>query len=480
MPGTSFYIVAIKFWPPKPSMRLAITALLLLLPIHSKAEDVLTAAFQENLAGVEVSLCFDGYAPSRLYLHKQAGDHSSSLFHNGAQLELSRRGSMLELPALPDNACVNWQTDFTSALKERDYRLILQRGDDLVMDSRLWFWKGPKNRDLVVETRLPAGVSISTPWKELKRAGSTVWFRPDKTSSDWESQIALGRFEVDIIRVPGAEIRLAAPGDLSASQRTKIRVWIEQAVNAVTSVYGYFPQAHPQVLAIPIGSRDEAVVKANVLRGGGMAGIFYIDETRPLEEFAGDWTTTHEFSHMLIPYVSSRDRWLSEGLASYYQNVLRARDGRLTEIQAWQKLYDGFERGRKGTRGGSLKQATRSGRGSIMRVYWSGAALLLMADMRLRDTSNGLQSLDTALKSLSACCMANGKTWRAREMFQQLDKLTGTSIFMELYDEYVPAHSFPDMEPTWEDLGINTRYSRVNLTPSAPMADVRNAIMRLQ
>ena len=182
-------------------------------------------------------------------------------------------------------------------------------------------------------------------------------------------------------------------------------------------VYGYFPQTHPQVLVIPIGHRDEAVVSASVLRGGGVATIFYIDENRPLTEYMDAWNPTHEFSHMLIPYVSSRDRWLSEGLASYYQNVLRARDGRLSETQAWQNLHDGFERGRKGTNGGSLAQATRGGRSSTMRVYWSGAALLLMADMQLRDTTNGRQSLDSAIQSLAACCMANGKTWRAREMF---------------------------------------------------------------
>ena len=55
---------------------------------------------------------------------------------------------------------------------------------------------------------------------------------------------------------------------------------------------------------------------------------------------------------MLMPYISSRDRWLSEGLASYYQNVLRARDGRLTDTQAWQLLYEGFQRGKKNTNGG--------------------------------------------------------------------------------------------------------------------------------
>ena len=63
-----------------------------------------------------------------------------------------------------------------------------------------------------------------------------------------------------------------------------------------------------------------------------------MDPDRPLDDLRTDWTATHEFSHLLLPYVSRRDRWLSEGLASYYQNVLRARDGRLSETDAWRKL----------------------------------------------------------------------------------------------------------------------------------------------
>ncbi len=455
-----------------------ITAGFLLFPLYCEADDVLTASFPDELRGVQVSLCFDGPAPARLYRHKQSGTFSTELFHDGKQLQISGSGSRLNLPALPDNTCLNWQTDFTAALKKRDYRLIMQTGEDLVMSTNLWFWKGPKHRDLVVDIRLPEGMSISTPWKELKNTATKIRFRPDKTSADWESRIALGRFEVDNIAVPGADIRLAAPGRLSSQQKTKIRQWIEETVDPVTLVYGYFPQPHPQVLVIPIGYRNEAVVSASVLRGGGLAAIFYIDENRPLEEFMDAWNPTHEFSHMLIPYVSSRDRWLSEGLASYYQNVLRARDGRLSETQAWQKLYDGFQRGKNGTNGGSLAQATRGGRGSTMRVYWSGAALLLMADMQLRDTTSGRQSLDTALQSLAACCMANGKTWRAREMFEKLDELTGTAIFMDLYHKYVPALSFPDMRSTWENLGIKTRHNQVSLTRSAPLVDVREAIMK--
>ena len=462
------------------NVKLTFALLILLFPLAGEAQDVLTAIFPENLNVVQVRLCFEGRAPTRLYRHEQAGKYSTRLFHNGRQLVASHNRSTLKLPALPENACLNWQTDFTVALKKKDYRLIMQRGEDLVMATSLWFWKGPKHRDLLVDLQLPAGMSVSTSWKEMESTGSTTRFRPDKTSADWESRFAIGVFELDIIEVAGAGIRLATPGSLSGAQRTKIRQWIERTINTVTSVYGYFPQPQPQVLVIPIGHRSKAVVKASVVRGGGLATIIYIDETRSLAEFMLDWKATHEFSHMLIPYITSRNRWLSEGLASYYQNVLRARDGRLTETQAWQKLYDGFQRGKNGTHGGSLAQATRSGRGSTMRVYWSGAALLLMADMQLRELSGGRQSLDTALQSLSSCCMSNEKTWQAREMFQRLDKLTGTEIFENLYDKYVYAHSFPDMRPVWEDLGVQIRFNRVRLMPSAPLTNIRTAIMTIE
>ena len=454
------------------------TSLLLLYPTFAAAADVLTARFSDNLSHVHASLCFDGQAPAHLYRHNDASAFSNGIFHHGKRLKVSGDGSSLRLPALPDDTCINWKTNFNAALKKKNYRLILQKDDDLVMSANLWFWKGSRDRDLVVDISLPEDMSFSTPWMVVNEAGGKTRYRPDKTPANWQSRIAVGHFKVDTIKLPGARVRLAAIGHLSASQKEKLKLWIEETVTSVTSVNGRFPQPQPQVLVVPIGPRREAVVTAHVMRGGGLSAEFYVDETRPLQEFTSDWTATHEFSHMLVPYISRRDRWLSEGLASYYQNVLRARNGRLTETQAWQKLYEGFKRGENGTHGGSLAQATRNGWRSTMRVYWSGAALMLMADMQLRISSGGLQSLDTALQSLSACCMENGKTWRAREVFTQLDTLTGTDVFMTLYKKYVHEEGFPDMRSSWESLGINTRHDRVSLSEDAPMASVRSAIMK--
>jgi predicted metalloprotease with PDZ domain len=204
---------------------------------------------------------------------------------------------------------------------------------------------------------------------------------------------------------------------------------------------------------------------------------FFVDETRSLAQFKDDWTATHEFSHLLLPYVSSRDRWLSEGMASYYQNVLRARNGNLTERDAWQKLHNGFQRGEQGTRDRTLADAVRSGRGATMRIYWTGAALMLMADTRLRALSDGRQSLDTALAGLQECCLQTSHSWRAREVLSQLDQLTGTSVFMDLYREHVFDDEFPDVTPTYRELGLEFRFNRVRLVQDAPLVDVREAIM---
>ena len=181
---------------------------------------------------------------------------------------------------------------------------------------------------------------------------------------------------------------------------------------------------------------------------------------------------------MLLPFVVHQDRWLSEGLASYYQNVLRARAGNISEKQAWQRLHEGFERGAAGTHGGTLAEAAQAGWDSTMRVYWSGAALMLMADTRLRAMSGNRQSLDSALQALQLCCLDNGKSWRALDLLTELDRITGTQIFSTLYSEHVSNEAFPDLRQTWQALGIKTRFNRVRMGSDAPLSGVRDAIMK--
>ena len=446
-------------------------------------EDRYRMTFLPGLERAVVEACFSGSAPRALYRHREAARYTLSLRSvGGDRLPVGDR-SRLRLPDLPADSCLEWEVDLAAAVARSDYRLAMKVDSSLLTNANLLFWRDGERRPLRIEVSLPAGHSISAPWAEVDKGNEAVVeaperriFRPASTPASWSSRIAVGRFPIQRLEVPGSEIRLAAIGDLSTRQRAKFARWILQTGKSVASVYGRFPQGNPQVLIVPIGARNEPAPWARVVRGGGVAAEFYVDETRPLREFLDDWTASHEFSHFLLPYVSYDHRWLSEGLASYYQNVLRARDGRLSEREAWQKIRSGLQRGRDATGGGSLASAVRSGRAATMRVYWSGAAMMLKADARLRAITGGRHSLDTALAGLQECCLEPAGRWEARELFSELDRITDTHVFRELYDAHVHDEAFPDLSETWRRLGLES--SRDSLDPDAPWGHIRRDIMR--
>jgi predicted metalloprotease with PDZ domain len=184
---------------------------------------------------------------------------------------------------------------------------------------------------------------------------------------------------------------------------------------------------------------------------------------------------------MLLPYIASEDAWLSEGAASYYQNVLRARAGMIAVDDAWHRMHAGFRRGMKSLRGVTLADATeRMFRdGAFMRVYWSGAAIMLLADQRLRERTAGEQSLDRALDALGRCCLSGPRAWRGRALMDKLDELTGTTVFRELHDTYVGSERFPDFGQAYARLGLRVAPDEesIELTPDAPQIGDRDAMM---
>ena len=259
--------------------------------------------------------------------------------------------------------------------------------------------------------------------------------------------------------------------------------WLVAAARNVTLSYDRFPNPSPQVVVIPTGARgDSAVLFGRVLRDGGESIEFFINESRPIDEFHSDWTATHEFSHLMLPYVTIRQRWVSEGFAQYYQNVLLARAGVYEDSEAWQKLYEGLERGRRSRPALSPNDASRTrASGSLMKIYWSGAAMALMADVELRRRSGGAESLDTVLDRLQRCCLPSARVWTARELFTKLDEQLEQSdqpVFVPLYERHAYAPGFPDYRVTFAALGLDVRRDTVHLDDDAELAGLRDAITR--
>ena len=268
---------------------------------------------------------------------------------------------------------------------------------------------------------------------------------------------------------------------VDTKKEAEIIAWVQATADTVRLAYGRFPNPDAKVIVIPLRENarggDSPVIFGRVTRRGGETIELFVDPDRPIDEFYDDWTATHEFSHLMLPLLSQRYRWISEGFATYYQNVLMARAGRYTPELAWQRLTEGFARGRESRPELSPNEAAAGGiRQSRMKVYWSGAAIALLADVELRSRSNGTESLDSVLGQLQECCLPSKRRWSGTQLFEKLDSFLDTPAFMPLHRQYADEDGFPELEPLLEKLGVILSENGVILDEQAVLADVCKAI----
>lgn len=453
-------------------------------PMHRYTVTV-DAAIRE----VEVRACFDGAPPH--HLAAESLDASAALLdvrieESGKRLEPN--GPELDLRGVPADGCVSYRASLLvqGGRHQRSSGVARRVGPDVVTDAGIWLWRPPSlAQDEEVELRfaLPEGMSVSAPWRPQRDAhGRVEAYRLGHAPYDWPAAVAFGTFQQHEIAVGEARLRVAVLHGAPQVELALVRQWLMRSAEAVSTLYGRFPLDDVQMIVVPGARGDEPVPSAFVLRGGQPAVYFFINQRKPLADYLADWTAVHEMAHLLLPHVRPEDAWLSEGVASYYQNVLRARAGMISVQEAWQRMHGSFRRAMRSMPGTTLADATeRMYRdGAYMRVYWHGAALMLMADQRLRARTQGAQSLDRVLHRLHACCLDGTQVWQASALFDKLDELSATTVFSELYAQHVTAAHFPDLTETYDELGLDVSAGGeiVNLLPRAAHSDDRDAIMR--
>ncbi len=341
-----------------------------------------------------------------------------------------------------------------------------------------WLWT-PDLRSagpIHIELKLPEGAEASVPWRPLEDGRYAL----DPSPGSASGKVVFGTFDQFDVPVGDADIRVAAvhsPGRRLDVEKTAN--WLQVALEDVAAVGGRFPNPNLQVIVHPVGDRGRSPVPFGyVIRDGGETVRFYVAENRSLDDFLADWTATHEFAHVLLPYVRSREKWVSEGFASYYQNVLLARRGAYTELEAWRRLHRSFRRADQVRNPPRLDRLNERSFGEMrMLIYWSGAAFALMADARLRSIGDGNLSLDSVLGQLAACCLPSERIWTAAELFETLDGFTPEPVFVPLYEEFMARRGMPDLEPLYADLGIETAGDWVRLTEEGRLRALRGAIM---
>jgi len=278
----------------------------------------------------------------------------------------------------------------------------------------------------------------------------------------------------------GRRLELQISTEFEPSMQQRLQDWVGFISQALLQVYGHWPRQHWQITVTPMSaSGSDPIPWAQVHRGGVDRVEFFTAAKATSDEMKRAWTGYHELAHLLIPYQGWGDPWFSEGLASYYENILQALAGILTEQQMWQKLYEGFRRGLADTRfdGQTLEAVSNTMRqeGGFMRVYWSGAWYFLAIDARLRQQSGGRRNLDLALEQLNRCCA--DLRMSVPDMVSKLDELNQVLLFQPMYEELRAAMQVPPFESIFAGLGITIAHGEVQLQREGPGARLRRQII---
>ena len=282
-------------------------------------------------------------------------------------------------------------------------------------------------------------------------------------------------------QVGGATLHIEIRQPVDQQKAAELIEWVRASANNVELAYGRFPNPAAKIVVIPSANNswgsNSSVIFGRVTRSKGETVELFVNPERPIEEYYESWVATHEFSHLMLPLLHERHRWISEGFASYYQNVLMSRAGHYSAETAWSELSAGFERGQASRPELSPNEAGRAGmRSARMKIYWSGAAIALLADVELRKRSDGAESLDTVLGKLQSCCLPSRRQWSGPRLFERLDSFVDEPVFMPLYRKYANERGFPDLQPVLADLGVLQDGNDVTLSEDAPLSNIRRAI----
>ncbi len=311
-------------------------------------------------------------------------------------------------------------------------------------------------------------------WLAMSMAAACAAVPPSAAHGALATEPADKAIDERALHAGGNELLIEVVGMPRGERSDELQRWAAEAANATLTAFGRFPLPNATVRVEQIDSRDPSPVPwGQTLRRDDVSVLLYVRRNAGLEELREDWTAVHELSHLFHPFLGGQGRWLAEGLASYYQNVLRARAGLMTQAEAWKELDAGFGRGRRERSGERLDELSRRHRGT-MRVYWAGAAYWLEADLALRQRGS---SLDAVLSTYSGCCLRGTGQTQPEDFVDALDRAGGGGVFRGLFDRYSGSREFPALDGAYRELGLQSGENGLVYSRKPEAARLRRDIM---
>src|ERR1700722_5642651 len=285
------------------------------------------------------------------------------------------------------------------------------------------------------------------------------------------SYTAFGELRRSAIEVPGRSIDVVLLGEPVKMGDAAVLAWIKDAATVVARLYGRFP-SQATIFVLPVHGADDVVFGRGMSLAGGSVALLLGSETTPAAEH-GDWVVVHELSHLGTASLVGEAHWLEEGLATYYEPILRERAGWMSEADLWTHFADQMPRGqRKEDDPPSLEE-----RDDIDATYWGGALFCFLADVKIRTLSHGAKSLDDVMRAVHDRLGDATHSTRLVDFLRVGDEATGPSAPAGGSAPFAMAGVPVDLAATWKELGVVAAADgSVTLRDDGPLVAVRRRI----
>jgi hypothetical protein len=258
--------------------------------------------------------------------------------------------------------------------------------------------------------------------------------------------------------------------------------WVEIAFGAVTAFYEQPPDDQVLLVIAPL-PKERGVKFGRLLPESAPAIVLLVGQDTTERDLAEDWMLTHELFHVGTPSYGAKSGWFDEGLATYFEPLIRARAGLHTELAVWEEFASEMPRGFGAlTKTGLAKGESRDD------IYWGGGLFCLLADVEARRRTDGKRGLEDGLRAVLRAGGNSSVVWALDDTLAAMDQGISVPVLAELAERHVERGAPIDFEALLRELGVVvTKPGRgarpgakatVRLDETAPLATVRRAIVR--
>ena len=388
---------------------------------------------------------------------------------------LSREGSTWLLEGrLPE---VRYQIDLDALANDaRDFDVALRVGGSLVTPASSWLLQPepvPIGAPLSLHVSVPPGTSFVT---ALKPAAASAW-QLEAHELRVATYTVFGKFQHDKLELRGQNGARALLEVVKLDGRVELEhetllEWMRDAATAVGDFWAGFPVPRALVVVIPVPDRSGVLFGKVLPESAPGVAIVLGEQPGRLRELYRDWILVHELFHLGFPSFANEGKWLDEGLATYYEPIIRARAGWRSEHEVWTEFVRDMPQGLEAVE----KLGLESGKG-FRQIYWSGAIVSLLADVAARRASGGRRGLEHGLRALLAAGGHASEVWDLEQAIAVIDRELGSPILKRLNAEHSARGKPVGLDRLFAELGVVRVAGGVRLDDSAPLASVRRAIV---